>query len=371
MEEQRRWCQQKQEDKRRDDLNHELFSGYRRKRSCGNRLKQPAAQHKEARQAKNDKYSVIAHPRIVQTEMADMRKHDENHRESSHRIDILNSLCRHFFCKSTEKRRNTVISSKKLAQLTFFIYFCKVKSRIGIIALLVVACIIALTCLQAPIVTGSWTKQTIFLWFLNHFHVQASDAEPSYLLIDDDSGEGVYTIKRLCDEMHTKATFAVIPARISPAIGRALSEWQEEGFGIAIHGYNHDDWRGWSFESVQKDIEKSEETLQALGFDITKIKYVVPPHGGNSKEIREAISEKGYQMITSANILNPDTTVFQYGRLHISRDTDLRLTERYFRKVKEGNLFIIIGTHSSEDDFSLEKTKAVLRKAKELGLKPI
>ena len=255
--------------------------------------------------------------------------------------------------------------------MTFFIYFCKVKSRIGIIALLVVACIIALTCLQAPIVTGSWTKQTIFLWFLNHFHVQASDAEPSYLLIDDDSGEGVYTIKRLGDKMHTKATFAVIPAKISPARGRALSEWQEEGFGIAIHGYNHDDWRSWSFESVQKDIEKSEETLQALGFDNTKIKYVVPPHGGNSKEIRKAISEKGYQMITSANILNPDTTVFQYGRFHISQDTDLRQTEEYLRKVKKGNLFIIIGTHSSEDDFSLEKTEAVLRKAKELGLKPI
>ena len=108
MKEQGRRSQQKQEDKRRDDLNHELFADYRRKRSRGNRLKQPATKHKETRQAKNDKYRIIAHPRIVQTEMADMRKHDENHCESPHRIDILDSsLISHAFilhlgCKITK-----------------------------------------------------------------------------------------------------------------------------------------------------------------------------------------------------------------------------------------------------------------------------
>ena len=35
--------------------------------------------------------------------MADMRKHHENHRESSHRIDVFYSLSSHFDCKITEK----------------------------------------------------------------------------------------------------------------------------------------------------------------------------------------------------------------------------------------------------------------------------
>ena len=338
-------------------------------RPLGNRFKQPAAQHKETWQAKEDKYGIKTHLRIIQAKMTDMRKHHKDHRKPSHRIDIFNSSCGHIICKNTEKSRNIGISSKKLAQLTFFIYFCMVKSRMGIIALLVVACIIALTYLQAPVVTGSWTKQTIYLWFFSHFHIKARDAEPCYLLIDDDSGEGIYTIKKLCDEMHIKATFAVIPAKLSLARSRALKEWQSEGFGIAIHGYHHEDWRGWSYEEVLKDIEKCEKTLQALGFDITKIVYVVPPHGGNSRDIRKAISDKGYQMITSANILNPDTTVFQYGRLQINRETDLRVTEEYLKKAKEKNLYLILGTHSSDDDFSTEKTRAILQNIKNFGLK--
>lgn len=83
-----RWSQQKQKDKSRDDLHHELFAGYRRKRSRGNKLKQPTTQHKETRQAKQEECAIITQQRIPQTEMADMRIDHEDHRESSHRIDV-------------------------------------------------------------------------------------------------------------------------------------------------------------------------------------------------------------------------------------------------------------------------------------------
>jgi hypothetical protein len=119
MKEQGRRGQQKQEDKRWDDLNHELFANYRRKRSRGNRLKQPATQHKETRQAKNDKYRIIAHPRIVHTEMAYMRKHYENHRESPHRIDVFYSFGCHIFCKSTEKSLDFWIFRQKILLLPY------------------------------------------------------------------------------------------------------------------------------------------------------------------------------------------------------------------------------------------------------------
>jgi len=104
MEEQRRWSQQEQEDERRNNLHHELMAGYRRKRPRGNGFEQPATQHKEARQAKEDKHSIIAHPRIAQTEMADMREHHENHRKSPHLIDVSYPLCSHIWRQRYRKK---------------------------------------------------------------------------------------------------------------------------------------------------------------------------------------------------------------------------------------------------------------------------
>ena len=97
--------------------------------------------------------------------------------------------------------------------------------------------------------------------------------------------------------------------------------------------------------------------------------YVIPPHGSNTKAIRKAIKRKGYQMVTSANILNPDTEVFQLGRVFITQDTDLKAMESLLRKAKTRNEYIILGTHSSRPkEFSAEKTKAILQMAKELDI---
>ena len=56
---------------------------------------QPAAQHEETRKTEEDKDRIIAHSGISQAEMTDMCKNHENHRESSHRIDVCNPLFRH------------------------------------------------------------------------------------------------------------------------------------------------------------------------------------------------------------------------------------------------------------------------------------
>ena len=72
-------------------------------RTLSNCLKQPTANHKEAWQTKENKNSIIPHPRVTQAEMTDMRKQHENHRKSPHRINIFYSLSSHFDCKITEK----------------------------------------------------------------------------------------------------------------------------------------------------------------------------------------------------------------------------------------------------------------------------
>lgn len=240
-----------------------------------------------------------------------------------------------------------------------------VKKRKKEIALLT-ALIITMVCVyrNAPIVVGDWTKQTIFLWVLNSCHIQAKDAKPRILLIDDDSGYGVFTIKRLCDELHIKATFAVIPSMMNQEINDSIRIWQKQGYGIALHGYKHDDWRERDYNDILNDINMSEQWLVKSGYDTKGIKYVVAPRGSNTRTVRKAIKDKGYLMITSANIVNPDINVFQYGRVIINQDTNLKEMEDILRRAKERKAYVILGTHSSmPEEFSAEKTKAVLQMA--------
>lgn len=223
-------------------------------------------------------------------------------------------------------------------------------------------------CLNKSIVVGGWTKQATYLWVLNCWHIQAKETKPKILFIDDDSGNGIFKIKQLCDELHFKAMFAVVPTFTNQRIIDSLKCWQRNGFGISMHGYDHRDWRELSYEEVVTDIEKCEKWLEQNQFDMKNINYIVSPHGANSRAIRKAIKDKGYQMVTGANLLNPDTKVFQLGRLMITKGTDLEATNGWLKKAKEQNLFVILGTHASiPGEFSIEKTKAVLQMAIDIG----
>ena len=222
--------------------------------------------------------------------------------------------------------------------------------------------------MNAPIVAGDWTKQTIYLWGLNSCHIQTKNAKPKIQLIDDDSGYGVYAIKRLCDELQIKMAFAIIPSMMSQEIKDSLKIWQKQGYSIALHGYKHDDWREWKYEDVLNDISKCELWLEISGFDTKRVKYVVTPRGSNTKAVRKAVKNKGYLMITGANIVNPDTEVFLNGRVFINQSTKLKDMEILLRRTKERKGYLILATHSSmPKEFSLEKTKAVLQIAIDMG----
>ena len=243
-----------------------------------------------------------------------------------------------------------------------------VKRRKWEIILVLATMVIAFTYLRKPVIVGDCNKQTAYLWFLNLWHCQIKDAKPRILLIDDDSGNGIYAIKQLCDELQMKAVFAIIPSKMSKTITDSIKSWQEIGHEIALHGYSHDDWRNWTYEKVIDDIDKCKKWLRQHHLDEKTIQYIVAPHGSNTNDVRNAIKDKGYQMVTGANILNPDTEVQLLGRVMITKDTDMGETKMWLKEAKEKKLFVILGTHSSmPDEFSEEKTKAVLQMAIDMG----
>jgi len=185
------------------------------------------------------------------------------------------------------------------------------------------------------------------------------------MLIDDDSGMGIFKIHEICERVGVKATFAVVPAVLDSVRIEALRAWHNEGYGIALHGYNHGRWKEWAEEEIVTDIHKSITYLEE--HDIASsddIRIVVTPGSNNTRAIRKAIGLQNMKMVTGANIVNPDTTTFQWGRLFITKDTDLEQVRKIMEQAMSERGFIIFGTHSSNyDEFSAEKTEAILRMA--------
>ncbi len=225
---------------------------------------------------------------------------------------------------------------------------------------------------RRPILTGSLTKQTAYLWFLNCFHIKDSHRTPTFMLIDDDSGMGIFKIHEICERVGVKATFAVVPAVLDSVRIEALRAWHNEGYGIALHGYNHGRWKEWVEEEIVTDIHKSITYLEE--HDIAPsddIRIVVSPGSNNTHAIRKAIDSKGMKMVMGANLVNPDTTTFQWGRMFITKNTNLNQIRDVLKRAKAESAFVIFGTHSSNpEEFSADKIESILRMTVEMGFKP-
>lgn len=222
-----------------------------------------------------------------------------------------------------------------------------------------------------PIITGGLTKQTVYLWFLNSFHIKDSHREPMFMLIDDDSGMGIFKIHEICERVGVKATFAVVPAILNSMRIDSLKAWHRKGYGIALHGYDHGRWKEWTSDEIVDDINRSLAFLEE--HDIAspdQIGIVVTPGSNNTRAIRKAIDSQGMKMVMGARVVNPDTTTFQWGRLFITQDTNLDEVRNILECAKSDKAFVILGTHSSNpNEFSPEKTEAILRLLVEMGFK--
>lgn len=221
---------------------------------------------------------------------------------------------------------------------------------------------------RKPFIAGKITSQTIYLSFQNFFHAKDTGDKAQFMLIDDDSGPGIFKIHEICERVGVKATFAVVPAFLDSARCDSLRKWHDEGYGIALHGYNHGKWKDWTTEEILNDIDKCLEFLNNRGFrNVDSINLIVVPSFYNTSSIREAIQNKGMKMILGGNVVNPDNKVFIWGRLFITNNTDVEKIRLVLQETKDRKYSIVFGTHSSiPDEFSAEKTEKILLMAKEM-----
>ena len=235
--------------------------------------------------------------------------------------------------------------------------------------LLIIFTIALLVWWRMPLIGNELSKQTIYVGLLDAWYGSSTDNKAYAMWIDDDSTEGVFKVKAIADEVGIKPAFAVIADRMELIVADSLASWQRQGAGIVLHGLRHERWKNWEESQIEKDIRQSYQRLHEQGFDTTNImKLVIPPHGCNTRTIRKVIAQQNCQMISGACLVNPDRHVFQLGRIGIQTDTNIDDMRALLQKAYDRKAFVIFGTHSSIPAiFSIEKTREILKMAKEMG----
>ena len=238
-----------------------------------------------------------------------------------------------------------------------------------VLLLIVLIAMVLLVWWRLPLFGNEWSKQTIYVGLLDAWHGSSTDDKAYAMWIDDDSTEGVFKVKAIADEVGIKPAFAVIADRMEPVVADSLVSWQHQGAGIVLHGLRHERWKEWNEQQIEDDIQQSYQRLYDQGFDTTRImKMIIPPHGCNTRIIRKVIAQNGCQMISGASLVNPDRHVFQLGRIGIQTDTNIDDMRAFLQKAYDRKAFVIFGTHSSIPAiFSIEKTREILKMAKEMG----
>lgn len=223
--------------------------------------------------------------------------------------------------------------------------------------------------LRFPLKDDDWSKQTIYVGLLDAWYGGSSDDKAYAMWIDDDSTEGVFIVKKICDDTGIKPVFAVVADKMTKDVADSIASWQKLGAGVLLHGLHHESWKNWSEAEIRSDIIQSYTSLAQQKFDTSRIlKMIIPPYGCNTRTIRKVIKQQGCQMISGACLVNPDRHVFQLGRIGISPQTDTIAMRKLLEKAYDRKAFVIFGTHSSIPLwFSEEKTRAVIEIAKEIG----
>lgn len=218
--------------------------------------------------------------------------------------------------------------------------------------------------LSPPFIYKTVTKQALYIKTLSLLNHNPSCDKAYLTWIDDDSGEGIFQVKSICDSLRIPAVFAAITAQMPDSIKTSLLRFHEEGFQVVSHSANHLHWKNLSRHEISREISDSFFMLDSLGFKNSH--YIVVPFSENTSVIRNIVKSKSGYMITGAPVSNDSRKQFMLGRIFITKETEVEDMKEFLKECFFHHQWVILSTHSSnQDEFDYKKTFEIMKFAKD------
>jgi peptidoglycan/xylan/chitin deacetylase (PgdA/CDA1 family) len=208
---------------------------------------------------------------------------------------------------------------------------------------------------------------TALLFSINIYAEKGFYAEGNYkknsfsLTYDDGPGKITTELLKLLNNYNAKATFFVLGENVKkyPEI---LKMVKENGHLIGNHTYSHKNFYSLDKSNLNKEeilikeIEKSEYEIKKVTGE--KPIFMRLPNGFSKTWAKTIINEKGYTLIN-----------WTFG-CDWERMEEKKMTEKYLKALKPGAILLMHDGGKNKEK-TLRITEAILKKARELGLKPV
>ena len=204
----------------------------------------------------------------------------------------------------------------------------------------------------------------LFLWF------SSSGAQSYFTFVDDDAAslDAINQMDSLAQTRGVHFCFAVVAEKVlkNKQIYQRLLEFQEYGHQICNHSLTHSKevWSGCSAENLGREIERSHQILDSLGF--RNVDYFVYPFGKFSEEQFSII----YPLVSKHNKLafnargrfnGKKSNAFYLDRLALRKFNDLSMVKQVIDQAADANGWIVFLTHSNNSrDFDAEYVGEVM-----------
>jgi hypothetical protein len=199
--------------------------------------------------------------------------------------------------------------------------------------------------------------------------------------VDDDTPmEGIASVKKICDNLGVKCSFATITQGWNESLLDVLHQYQKEGFHIACHTESHGRWykdmpegKMFNAQEMEADLLTSLEKMRSEGFIDCDMLVYAGSSTGRTDVDTIGIAKKWCR----CGVLAGGATWSKYGqgkykinRTFVSKSS---YSTSYYKNLlnsvtDEG--WVVLGTHSgSSADFDADMMTEILRYAIESGWK--
>lgn len=205
----------------------------------------------------------------------------------------------------------------------------------------------------------------------------ACNVKPKKILtwVDDDTPlDGIASVKRICDNLRIKCTFATITQNWTDPLLETLHQYQKEGFHVACHTENHGRWYKdmedgsmFTAQEIETDLLTSLEKMRAEGFFDCDMLVYPGSSSGRTDVDTIGIVKKWCR----CGVLAGGSTWSKYGqgKYKINRTFIAKSTNNtsYYKNLLDSvtdESWVVLGTHSgSATDFDSDMVTEILSHA--------